>query len=47
MMKTKFRPMRGLKIEWTAGVLINRATCIHNLRRGHGGVVIETAPAKR
>ena len=46
-MKARLRPMRGLKTERTASVVIGGHAFVQNLRRGHCEVAVETAPPFR
>ena len=43
-LKTRLRPMRGLKTNRTASVVIRGHAFIHNLRRGHHELAVDTAP---
>ena len=46
-LKARLRPMRGLKTERTASVVIRGHAFIQNLRRGHYELGVETAPVYR
>jgi transposase-like protein len=46
-LKARLRPMRGLKTDRTARVAIRGLAFIQNLRRGHYGLGVETAPSFR
>ena len=46
-LKARLRPMRGLKTERTASVVIQGHAFIQNLRRGHYELGVETAPVFR
>jgi IS6 family transposase len=46
-LKARLRPMRGLKTNRTAGVLIRGHAFAQNLRRGHYELGIDVAPALR
>jgi len=46
-LKARLRPMRGLKTDLTASVVIRGHAFIQNLRRGHYELGVETAPVYR
>jgi transposase-like protein len=46
-LKARLRPMRGLKTDRTASVVIRGHAFIQNLRRGHYELGVEVAPAFR
>lgn len=46
-LKSRLRPMRGLKTERTASVVIQGHAFIQSLRRGHYELGVETAPVFR
>ena len=46
-LKARLRPMRGLKTDRTASVVIRGPAFIQNLRRGHYELGVETAPVCR
>lgn len=46
-LKARLRPMRGLKTDRTASVVIRGHAFIQNLRRGHYELGVETAPVFR
>ncbi len=43
----RLRPIRGLKTDWTASVLIRGHVFIQKLRRGHYALGVGTAPVFR
>ncbi|MBQ0905577.1 DDE-type integrase/transposase/recombinase [Micromonospora sp. U21] len=46
-LKHRLRPMRGLRTDKTAQVIIAGHAFMQNLRRGHYGLAIDTPPALR
>ena len=46
-LKARLRPMRGVKTNRTASVLIRGHAFIRNLRRGHYELAVDTAPLFR
>ena len=46
-LKARLRPMRGLKTDPTASVVVRGHAFIQNLRRGHYELGVETAPVYR
>ena len=46
-LKARLRPMRGLRTERTASIVIRGHAFIQNLRRGHYELGVETAPVYR
>ncbi len=46
-LKARFRPMRGLKTDRTASVVIRGHAFVQNLRRGHYELGVEVAPVFR
>ena len=46
-LKARLRPMRGLKTDRTASIVIRGHAFIQNLRRGHYELGVETAPVYR
>ena len=46
-LKARLRPMRGLKRDRTASVVIKGHAFIQNLRRGHYEICTETTPVQR
>ena len=46
-LKARLRPMRGLKTDLTASVVIRGHAFIQNLRRGHYELGVEVAPVCR
>jgi transposase-like protein len=46
-LKARLRPMRGLKTDRTASVVIRGHAFIQNLRRGHYELGVETVPVYR
>jgi transposase-like protein len=46
-LKARLRPMRGLKRDRTASVVIRGHAFVQNLRRGHYELGVETAPVFR
>ena len=46
-LKSRLRPMRGLKTDRTASIVIRGHAFIQNLRRGHYELGVETAPVFR
>ena len=46
-LKARLRPMRGLKTDRTASVVIQGQAFVQNLRRGHYELGVETAPVFR
>ena len=46
-LKARLRPMRGLKTERTASVVIQGHAFVQNLQRGHDELGVETAPVFR
>jgi transposase-like protein len=46
-LKRRLRPMRGLKTDRTAQVMIAGHAFLPNLRRGHYELAVDTAPAER
>ena len=46
-LKARLRPMRGLKIDRTASVVIRGHALIQNLRRGHYELGVEASPRLR
>ena len=46
-LKARLRPMRGLKTDWTASIVIRGHAFIQNLRRGHYELSVDTVPALR
>ncbi|MDO8306943.1 MAG: IS6 family transposase [Actinomycetota bacterium] len=46
-LKSRLRPMRGLKTDRTASVVIRGHAFIQNLRRGHYELAVDAAPAFR
>lgn len=46
-LKARLRPMRGLKTDRTASVVIRGHAFIQNLRRGHDDLGVETSPVLR
>ena len=46
-LKARLRPMRGLKTDRTASVVIRGHAFVQNLRRGHYELSVATAPAFR
>jgi transposase-like protein len=43
-LKTRLRPMRGLKTQRTASVVIRGQALTQNLRRGHNELAVDAAP---
>jgi transposase-like protein len=46
-LEARLRPMRGLKTDRTASVVILGHAFVQNLRQGHYGLGVETAPVYR
>jgi transposase-like protein len=46
-LKARLRPMRGLKTDRTASVVIRGHASVWNLRRGHYELGVETVPVYR
>ena len=46
-LKARLRPMRGLKTDRSASVVIRGHAFIQNLRRGHYELAVDTAPGSR
>lgn len=46
-LKARLRPMRGLKTDRTASVVIRGHAFVQNLRRGHYELGVETVPVYR
>jgi transposase-like protein len=46
-LKARLRPMRGLKRDRTAGVIIRGHTLVQNIRRGHYELGVDTPPHRR
>lgn len=46
-LKTRLRPMRGLKTNRTASIVIRGHASIQNLWRGHYDIGVDTAPVYR
>ncbi len=46
-LKARLRPMRGLKRDHTAGVIIRGHVLMQNLRRGHYELGVEAPPHRR
>lgn len=46
-LKARLRPMRGLKTDRTASVVLRGHAFVQNLRRGHYELSVETAPVFR
>ena len=46
-LKARLRPMRGLKTDRTASVVIRGHAFIQNLRRGHYELAVDAAPVLR
>ena len=46
-LKARLRPMRGLKTDRTASIVIRGHASVQNLRRGHYELSVDTVPALR